>query len=219
MKVIAVSVWISLFCALAFFALPRYEVREHLQARALGNIDTADISRLWFTQGDELVGIGQPGSHINIHVWASGNGSPLRDRSLDLPTTKQLPDPIYAISRDASKLAWISTAGVHVEDAFPAAQPVASNHPFRRPVAITSLALTGPNALAALYNDAQLELCNLSTNIVTVSRPLSFNEPGPLLSNGAYLAASSLASRDVFVFDVGTGDKLSVLEYSKYPQE
>jgi hypothetical protein len=219
MRVIAISVWISLFLALAFFALPRYEVRDQLQARALGNIDTADISRLWFTPAGELVGIGQVGSHVTIHVWASSNGARLRDRTLELAATKQLPDPVYAVSSDASKVAWIGSAGIHVEDSFPTAQPVASDHPFQRPVAITSLALTSSNGLAALYSDAALELWNLTTDTITASKPLSFTEPGPLLSNGAYLAASSLASRDVCVFDAGTGDKLTVLEYSKYPLE
>ena len=52
-----------------------------------------------------------------------------------------------------------------------------------------------------------------------MSTLLSITEPGPLLSNGAYLAASSLFSRDVSVFDTGLGDKLSVLEYTKFPPD
>jgi hypothetical protein len=219
MRVIAVAVWISLFLALAFFAMPRYEVSERLQAKALGNIDTADISRLWFSPAGELVGIGQTGSHISIRVWASRDGAQLRERTLELPSTKAMPDPVYAVSSDASKLAWISSAGVHVEDAFLAGQRHASDHPFQRPVPIVSLALAGSSKLAALYSDGKFELWNLSSDTITASKPLGISEPGPLLSNGVYLAASSLASRDVFVFDTGTGDKLSVLEYTKYPPE
>jgi len=218
MRVIAVAVWISLFLALAFFAMPRYEVSERLQAKALGKIETADISRLWFSPAGELVGIGQTGSHISIHVWASRNGSQLRERTLQLPSTKTMPDPVYAVSSDASKLAWIARAGVHVEDSFPSGQQNATDHPFRRPVSIASLALTS-SRLAALYSDGALELWNLSSGAITASKALEISEPGPLLSNGVYLAASSLASRDVFVFDTGTGDKLSMLEYTKYPLE
>jgi hypothetical protein len=177
MRVIAVSVWISLFLALAFFAMPRYEVREHLQTGALGNIETADISRVWFTPAGELVGIGQSGSHITIHMWSSRNGARLRERTLELPSSKERPDPVYAISSDASKIAWIASAGIHVEESFPAAKPVASDHPFRRPVPIASLALIGPNGLAALYRDADLELWNLTSDTITTSKPLSINAP------------------------------------------
>jgi WD40 repeat protein len=219
MRVIAVAIWISLFVALAFFAMPRYEVSERLQAKALGNIETADISRLWFSPAGELVGIGKTGSRISIHVWASRNGAQLRERTLELPSTKGMPDPVYAVSGDASKLAWIAGAGVQVEDSFPASQTNATNHPFRRPVPVASLALTGSGRLATLYRDGELQLWNLSTDTVTASKALGITEPGPLLSNGVYLAASSLASRDVFVLDTGTGDKLSVLEYTKYPPE
>jgi hypothetical protein len=217
MKAIGIAVWVSLFFALAYFALPRYEVREHLQTGALGNIESANIARIWYTPSGELVGIGQLGSHITIHVWASRSGAKLRERTLELPSTKELPDPVYAVSSDASKVAWIAAAGVHVEDAFPAAQPVASDHPFRRRVPILSLALTASGELATLYRDAELELWDLRNDTIAASKSLSITEPGPLLSNGAYLAASSLFSRDVFVFDTGTGDKLSVLEYTKYP--
>src|SRR5579864_4933672 len=158
MKAIGIAVWVSLFFALAYFALPRYEVREHLQTGALGNIESANIARIWYTPSGELVGIGQLGSHITIHVWASRNGAKLRERVLELPSTKVLPDPVFAVSSDASRVAWIAAAGVHVEDAFPVAQPVASDHPFRRRVPITSLALTSSGELAALYRDAELEL-------------------------------------------------------------
>jgi hypothetical protein len=190
-----------------------------LQTGALGNIETADISRVWFTPAGELVGIGQSGSHITIHMWSSRNGARLRERTLELPSSKERPDPVYAISSDASKIAWIASVGIHVEESFPAAKPVASDHPFRRPVPIASLALIGPNGLAALYRDADLELWNLTSDTITTSKPLSINEPGPLLSNGPYLAVSSLLSRDVFVFDTGIGDKLAVVEYTKYPPE
>jgi len=204
---------------LAFFAMPRYEVSEHLQAKALGNIETADISRLWFSPSGELVGIGKAGSHISIHVWASGNGAQLRERTVELPSTKEMADPVYAVSSDASQVAWTAGAGVHVEDTFPAAKQNAPSHPFRRPVPIVSLALTGSSRLAALYRDGELELWNLASDTVTASKPLPIKEPGPLLSNGPYLAVSSLLSRDVFVFDTGIGDKLSVVEYTKYPPE
>src|ERR1700730_11004199 len=115
MRAIAVAVWISLFLALAFFAMPRYEVSERLQSAPLGNIETADISRVWFTPAGELVGIGQVGAHITIHMWASRNGARLRERALELPNTKERPDPVYAISSDASKVAWIARSGIHVE--------------------------------------------------------------------------------------------------------
>ena len=219
MRAIAVSVWISLFLALAFFAMPRYEVKERLQTAVLGNIDAVDISRIWFTPAGELAGIGQAGARLTIHMWAGRNGAGLRERALELPSSKERPDPLYAVSSDASKVAWIANGAVHVEDCFPAAQPVASDHPFRRPVAIASVAFIGSNGLAVLYRDAELELWNLTRDTVTTSKPLSFTEPGPLLSNGPYLAASSLLSRDIFVFDTGIGDKLSVVEYTKYPAE
>jgi hypothetical protein len=219
MKVIAIAVWVSLFFALAYFALPKYEVSEHLQAGALGNIETADISRLWFSPPEELVGIAQVGSHVTVHVWASRNGAQLRERTLELPSTKELPDPVYAVSSDASKVAWIASAGIHVEDVFPAAPRVASDHPFRRSVPILSLALTGSSKLATLYRDGELELWDLTSDTISASKLLTLTEPGPLLSNGAYLAASSLFSHDVFVFDTGSGDKLSVLEYTKFPPD
>jgi hypothetical protein len=218
-KFIAIAVWVSLFFALAFFALPKYEVSERLQAGALGNIETANIARIWFSAAGELVGIGKVGSHVTIHVWDSQKGAKLRERTLELPNTRDLPDPIYAVSSDASKVAWLGREVVHVEDTFPAGQPVASDHPFRRRVPITSLALTGSSELATLYKDGELELWNLNSDTISVSKLLSITEPGPLLSNGAYLAASSLFSRDVFVFDTGLGDKLSVLEYTKFPPD
>jgi len=218
-KFIAIAVWVSLFFALAFFALPKYEVSERLQAGALGKIETANIARIWFSPAGELVSIGQAGAHVTVHVWAGSNGAPLRERTLELPSTKKVPDPIYAVSSDGSKIAWIASTGVHVENTFPAAQPVASDHPFRRPVPITSLTLTGAGELATLYRDGQLELWDLNRDTITVSKLLSITEPGPLLSNGAYLVASSLLSRDVFVFDTGLGDKLSVLEYTKFPPD
>jgi SIR2-like domain len=218
-RFIAIAVWASLFFALAFFALPKYEVSEHLQAGALGNIQTANIARIWFSAAGELVGIGKVGSHITIHVWDGHKGAQLRERALELPNTKELPDPVYAVSSDASKIAWIGSDGVHAEDTFPAAQPVVSDHPFRRRVPISSLALTGSSVLATLYRDGELELSNLNRGTITVSKPLSIAEPGPLLSNGVYLAVSSLLSRDVFVFDTGSGDKLSVVEYAKYPPD
>jgi hypothetical protein len=218
-KFIAIAVWVSLFFALAFFALPKYEVSERLQAGALGNIETANIARIWFSPAGELVGIGKSGSHITIHVWDGHKGARLRERTLELPNTEELPDPVYAVSSDASKVAWVSNDGVHVEDTFPLAQPVASDHPFRRRVPITSLALTGSSELATLYKDGQLELWDLNRDTISVSKLLSITEPGPLLSNGAYLAASSLLSHDVFVFDTGLGDKLSVLEYTKFPPD
>jgi hypothetical protein len=218
-RFIAIAVWVSLFFALAFFALPKYEVSERLQTGALGNIETANIARIWFSAAGELVGIGKVGSHVTIHVWSGQNGAKLRERTLELPNTEELPDPVYAVSSDASKVAWISSDGVHVEDTFPAAQPVASDHPFRRRVPITSLALTGSSELATLYKDGELELWDLNRDTISVSTLLSMTEPGPLLSNGAYLAASSLFSRDVSVFDTGLGDKLSVLEYTKFPPD
>src|SRR5258708_7848154 len=40
-----------------------------------------------------------------------------------------------------------------------------------------------------------------------------------MLANGQYIAAYSSASGDAVVFDTGTGDKLSLIEYKKYPQD
>jgi hypothetical protein len=219
MRGLFIAVWVSLFFALAYFALPKYEVTEHLQSSSLGNIRTEHLSRIWFSPGGDLVGVGQFGAHITLQVWASRDGAQLRECTLELPSTKEMPDPVFAVSSDASKVAWISSAGVHVENPFPGGKQDAADHPFRRKVPIASLALTGPGELATLYRDSELELWDLAHDTVSASKTLSFNEPGPLISNGAYLAAYSLFSHDVFVFDTGSGDKLSVLEYTKFPPD
>lgn len=214
MKGLSIAVWVSLFFGLAYFTLPKYELEERLRADALGTIQSENLSRLWFSPTGQLVGLGQLGPHLTVHVWDGRNAAPLRMRDLELPA-----NPIFAVADDASKIAWIAQAGVHVENVFPAAGKVAADHPFRRRLPISSLALVASGELAALYPDGELDLWNITRGALSASKPLSLAEPGPLLASGSYLAAYSLLSHDVFVFDTGSGGKLSVLEYTKYPPD
>ena len=123
MKGLYIAVWVSLFFGLAYFTLPKYEMEERIQAGALGNIQSENLLDLWFSPSGELVGLGQLGSHLTVHVWASGNAAPLRVRDLELPAK-----PVFAVADDASKIAWIGTGGVHVENLFPTAGQVAADH-------------------------------------------------------------------------------------------
>ena len=54
---------------------------------------------------------------------------------------------------------------------------------------------------------------------VIASKHIDIAEPVTMLANGQYIAAYSSASGDAVVFDTGTGDKLSLIEYKKYPQD
>src|SRR5260370_14667737 len=219
MKALYIAVWVSLFFSLAYFTLPKYEMEERIQAGALGNIQSENLSRLWFSPRGELVGLGQLGPHLTVHVWSGRNAAPLRVRDLELPSTKERPNPVFAVADDGSKIAWIAAAGVHIENLFSTAGQVAVDHPFRRSVPVSSLALMGSGDAAAIYRDGELDLWDLTRETISASKLLSITEPGPLIARGSYLAVYSLFSHDVLVFDTGTGDKLSVLEYTKYPAD
>src|SRR5260370_20299949 len=106
MKALYIAVWVSLCFSLAYFTLPKYETEERIQAGALGNIQSENLSRLWFSPSGELVGLGQLGPHLTVHVWSGRNAAPLRVRDLELPA-----NPIFAVADDGSKIAWIAAAG------------------------------------------------------------------------------------------------------------
>jgi hypothetical protein len=211
--------WLTISITLAFIYLTKYEVAERLEASATGNIETEGISRLWFSPGGELVGLGGNESQLIVRVWSGDAGRLIRERTVGLPAVKGAAKPIFAVSSDAAKVAWISPAGVHVESLIspPPESPDALG--FQRKVAISALAFTGLGRLAALYQDGELEIWDLAGERVAASRHIDIAEPVSLLANGPYIAAYSSATGYAFVFDTGAGDKFSLLENTKYPRD
>jgi hypothetical protein len=216
-RVLFVFLWVSVFCSLAYFSLPNYDMSERIDATLPRTIETKNVSRLWFSPAGDLVAYGLDGIHLTVQVWASGSGSLLHERTLELTSPPKTAAPTFAVSEDASQIAWISPAGVHVEALFgsaPGAEP--AEHPLRRRIEISSLALVGVANLAMLYRDGNLELWDLAKGGVIASKNLGITEPCPLLGKGSYLATYSRFSHDAFVLDTGLGDRLSLIENSRY---
>ena len=211
--------WLTVLVTLAFVSLTKYEVTEHLEASATGNIETEGISRLWFSPGGELVGVGGNESQLIVRVWSGGTSHLSRERTVSLPAATGAPKPIFAVSADAGKAAWITPAGVHVESLISPPPENSDTLGFKRKIAISALAFTGLGQLAALYRDGELEFWDLAGERVAASKHIDIAEPVSLLANGQYMAAYSSASGDAFVFDTGAGDRLSLIEYKNYPRD
>jgi SIR2-like domain len=218
-RVLLIVTCVAVFLVLAFVALPKYEVSEHIETGALGKIESDNISQLWFSPAEELVGVAQDSFRVTIRVWSGRKGALLRERALELGSAKGVAKPTFAVSGDGSKIAWVTPAGVHVESPFTATPEKAADFPFSKRVPITSLAFTGSAGLAILYQDGELELLDMAVGKVTASKSLGITDPGPLIATSAYLATYSLSSHDAFVFDTGSADRLSILEHSKYPAD
>ena len=220
-RVVFVFLWVAVFGSLAWVSLPNYEVRERIDSTPLRTIETNNNSKLWFTPSGELAGYGLDGMHITARVWST-SGNLLRERTLELTSPVKAPAPTFAVSNDTSQIAWVSPSGMRVEGLFaeqPGKRGEEAAHPLRRRLPIASLAFIGPNKLASLYEDGELELWDLASDQVTASRTIPITNPGPLISKGAYLATYSLFSHDAFVFDISSGNRIALLENSRYPSE
>jgi hypothetical protein len=221
-RVLFVTLWVVLFCSLAYVSLPNYDIRERIDSKAVRTIQTDNVSRLWLSPAGELAAYGVRGVNITARVWASASGALLHERTLELASPAKASAPVFAISNDVSQIAWLSPAGLNVERLFPpsGSEPaVAVGLPLRRPVPISSLAFTGASTLGILYEDGDLELWDLANHKLTASKSLGITDPGPLLGNGSYLATYSLSSNHAFVLDTGSGDRLSLLENSQHPSK
>jgi hypothetical protein len=218
-RFILIVFWLTVFGTLAFISLPKYEVAERLDVRPLGNIQTENISQLWFSPGRELVGTGQNGLQLTVRVWSGADGKILRERTVDLPVTKNSARPVYSVSADASKAAWLTATGVHTESLVSSSPGTGVDVGFKRRVPISALAFTGSGALAIVYHDGELEIWDGDGARITASKRLDVIEPVTLLANRQYVAAYSSASGDAVVFDTGAGNKLSLLENRKYPRD
>src|ERR1041384_5964374 len=113
-RFILVVFWLTVFGTLAFISVPKYEITERLDVRPLGKFQTENISPLWYSPGGQLVGTGQNGFQLTVRVWSGPAGKILRERTVDLPVTKNRSKPVYCVSGDASKVAWLTATGVHI---------------------------------------------------------------------------------------------------------
>jgi hypothetical protein len=208
----------------AFFSLSTYETIERLELKSVGTFQAGGMSRIWFSSAGDLVGVEPGESKVTVRVRANSGAGQLREQTIafeniasDKESTAKVPiTPIYAVAEDASKVAWISNTGVRVANLFSPAAKSGVERRFKRTIPVAGLAFTGLGGLAVLYTDGQLELWDLLKDNVSAATHLSLSDPGPLLANGAYVAAYSPTTSEVFVFDTGAGDKLSPLEYKKY---
>ncbi len=212
--------WLTLSATIAFLALSKYEVAEHLETQVIGSIETGDLSRLWYSPSGDLVGVTENEALLNVRIWKSDSSRQLiRESAIALPPTKAGVKPVYAVLADATKAAWVNPTGVHVQSLVPPMGDSAAAIPFKRKAAISALEFTGSGQILALYHDGELELWDPAGERVTASKHIDIADPATLLVSGPYVAAYSGASGNAFVFDAGSGDKLSLLEYTKYPRE
>src|SRR5882724_10226912 len=114
-RIVLVVFWLTVFGALVVISLSRYEVAENLETQVTGNIETADLSRVWFSPGGDLIGLREKDAELNVRVWSGGASQLVRQRTVTLPVAKDGLKPAFAIAGDASKAAWIIPEGVHVE--------------------------------------------------------------------------------------------------------
>jgi len=210
--------WLSVLVTLAVISLPKYEVVERLESSATGTIETEGISRLWFSPSGEMVGLGGNESQVIVRVWSGGTSNLIRERTVSLPAARDA-KPIFAVSSDAAKVAWITPAGVHVESLISPTPQSSDALGSGRKIAISALAFTGLGQLTALYGDGELEIWDFAGKRVIASKHIEIAKPVSMLANGQYIAAYSSTSGDGVVFDTGTGDKLSLIEYKKYPRD
>src|SRR5258706_5469479 len=157
-RFLVVVCWLIISATVAFIFLSKYEVTERLEARVTGNIETQNISRLWFSPSGELIGLGGNDSQPIVRVWSGGSNQLIRERVVSLPAAKGASKPIFAVSADASKAAWISPAGLQVQSLLKPPPDSPDTFELQRKVAISALVFTGPGQLAALYRDGELEI-------------------------------------------------------------
>ena len=225
-KVIIILLWIVLFAGLCFFTLTSYETSSRVEAKAAGSFPAGGMSRIWFSSEGDLIGIVSGDWDVTVRVRANAGAGPQRERTFpfehpenrtpDKKSTTVVAAPIYAIADDGSKIAWIRGGGVRVDNLFAPGAKSGVEYSFKRTVSVVGLAFTGSGALAVLYSDGELELWDLVKDKVSAAKHLSLDDPGPILTSGAYVAVYSPSTSDVYVFDTGGGEKLSLLEYKKY---
>src|SRR5260370_8242333 len=155
--------WVTVLVMLAVISLPKDEVVERLESSATGTIETEGISRLWFSPGGELVGLGGNESQLIVRVWSGSTSNLVRERTVSLPAAKDA-KPIFAVSSDAAKVAWITPAGVHVESLISPAPQSSDALGSRRKIAISPLAFTGLRRLTPLYANPIPAICTSHVN-------------------------------------------------------
>jgi len=176
-RFVYIGFWLTVSGTAALFFLSRYEKIERLEMRVTGNIKTDHVDHVWFSPTNELVGAGRKETQLLVRVW-SGSGALVRERAVSLPAQSET-KPIFAVSGDASQAAWLDPAGVRVAKLNAPERESRTIAQSGRRVAISSLAFTGPDKLAPLYRDGELErdLANLSLPPTMKRKPSTAQHP------------------------------------------
>src|SRR5260370_22459692 len=117
-RALTIVFWTSIVGAVLYIAFSKYDIIERLEAHGAGKIEASDASRIWFSPTGELVAIRVDDSELTVRVW-SNPGEPVpRERNFTVNWSEKRPASkqprIYAVAEDASKAAWISSAGLRV---------------------------------------------------------------------------------------------------------
>jgi hypothetical protein len=200
-----------------FFSLAKYKQVERLETHVTATIPVEGLERIWFAPSGDLAGIGVQKSRLSVRVW-SRTGAPVRMRELDLAAAKSSAKPVFAVSAEGTEVAWVDDTSLRLTRIAGTEPESRSLTHFKKAAPITGLAFAGPGKLAALYGNGELELRELAGGRVVASTRLEMAEADLLLSNGLYLAAYSSGSGAAVVFDT-TGDRFSLIENKKYPQD
>ena len=121
----------------AFFAVRAWGFGERLETGAIAQIDQKDHTGAAISPfGAQLIGFRRSGLKLTVWTWALEAGKVRNQRAIDLaPQDGDAESPPFAISQDASRIAWPgSRGGASKSSPHRHAAPSAWTGPVRSPV-------------------------------------------------------------------------------------
>lgn len=213
---------------------------EQLSSRTVASIQTGEPVDLWFTPRGELASLVIADETVTVRTW-NAQGRLQRTRSLDFPLSRprQLPSqspvqqslrrrrpgqeppqiyqeipediPLFAVSRDASTLAWVQRENLYIQNLTNEALPPPLVRKLETRTPVSGIQFTEDSRFALLRSDGHLELRNIQGERVDLAmvrdgdRPSSKSleplESWSLWSSGPFLTVVSFPTAQAVVFD------------------
>src|SRR5712672_3264259 len=108
-RLITVLLWVGFIAAVVVLSLSTYKSATRVETQATAKIETEGFSDIWFSPEGQLAALRVKPDALNIRLWAVPSGPALKDTSLAWDAGA---DPIFAVTQDVSKAAWVHGASI-----------------------------------------------------------------------------------------------------------